>query len=216
MPVHKVGVAAYELDDAEFEFLPNAVTCSPAEYQELEDVLLGLGSIKRDTRPRHEAADAEDPECAGYTDSGVTLRPDTKPNALVAKVLAHANRGRARKFDGCVVNHYENGEDNVGFHRDDEKEGEEVRSYSFGAGRLFVMREFVSKKRKRDECAPTLQLQLQLKPMRATFMLAHGSCGILRGPAAHTKWEQGVPVMKRVTASSIRITPRICFGGRTS
>tara|TARA_B100000787_G_scaffold167262_1_gene153722 strand:- start:3281 stop:3919 length:639 start_codon:yes stop_codon:yes gene_type:complete len=212
MPTHKLGEAAYGIDDAEFEYVPDAVTCSDAEYAELEAVLLRnpkkhvtvFGKThhpktgNRYKRPRHEATYNKD-----YTYSGVTLKAETVSNTLVDKAMAHANAGREdhERFKWCMVNLYTNGEDNVGMHRDNERDvkGNEVRTYSFGADRHFVIRERVAGKRKRD--TP--------KPMRAVFCLAHSSCGVMRGPAAQVKWEHGLPKMKRVTRSRISITPRM-------
>ena len=99
------------------------------------------------------------------------------------------------------MNLYENGYDTVAMHQDNENDvqGDEVRTYSFGAKRVFVFREKRGKRKRGDD---------EPKPMRAVFALEHGSCGIMRGTAAQTKWEHGVPVQKRVTESRISITPR--------
>ena len=107
-----------------------------------------------------------------------------------------------KKFTWVLCILYEDGEDNIGFHRDDEKDvkGNEVRTYSFGAELKFVMREKRGKRKRGDD---------EAKPMRAAFMLAHSSCGIMRGPAAQVKWEHGAPKMKGVKGSRISITPRI-------
>ena len=214
--VHKVGLAAYGVDDARFVYEPDAVQCTATELEALKAVLLGnpkhhvkvFGkthhpkSGKRYTRPRHEAVYGKD-----YTYSGVTLKQEPKSNDLVDRVMRHANSGKEDgPFKWALVNLYLNGEDNVGMHQDNEKEvgGGEVRTYSFGARRRFVFREkqFTRGKRKRGDDEP------KVKPMRAVFALAHGSCGIMAGPAAQTKWEHGVPVQKAVKRARISITPR--------
>ena len=209
--VHQVGLAAYGVDDARFIYERDAVSCTDAEFEELTAVLLGnpkqhvkvFGKThnpktgKPYTRPRHEAVYGKD-----YRYSGVTLTQEASPNALVTRVLRHANGGaEGGLFKWALVNLYMNGEDNVGMHQDNEKEvgGGEVRTYSFGATRTFVFREKRGK-RKRGSDEP--------KPMRAVFALAHGSCGTMAGPAAQTKWEHGVPVQKRVMMPRISITPR--------
>jgi alkylated DNA repair dioxygenase AlkB len=211
MTTHKLGKIAYGIDDAQFVYIRDAVDCTGAEYEELRAVL--LGNPKRNVRvcgmthhpktgkpfkrPRHEGVWGKD-----YTYSGVTLKQQPEPNKLVEKVMHHANKGRAQPFTWALCNLYENGEDNVAMHPDDEKDvkGSEVRTYSFGAERRFVMCEKRGK-RKRGDNDP--------KPVRATFMLAHGSCGIMRGPAAQKKWVHGLPKMKGVKRSRISITPRM-------
>lgn len=206
--VHKVGEAAYGIDDAQFIYEKDAVECLPEEYAELENVLKGnpkknvvvFGKThhpktgKPYTRPRHEAVYGRD-----YTYSGVTLTAETTPNTLVERVMAHANATTKKPFTWALVNLYVDGQDNVAMHQDNEKDvgGDEVRTYSFGAERFFVFREKRRKRKRGEE-----------KPMRAVFALAHGSCGIMRGSAAQTKWEHGIPVRKRVKTSRISITPR--------
>ena len=145
--VHKVGLAAYGIDDARFVYEPDAVQCTDAEFENLKTVLLGnpkhhvkvFGKThnpktgKPYTRPRHEAVYGKD-----YTYSGVTLKQETKSNDLVDRVMRHANGGKDDgPFKWALVNLYLNGEDNVGMHQDNEKEvgGGEVRTYSFGATR---------------------------------------------------------------------------------
>lgn len=211
--VHKVGIAAYGIDDARFVYEPDAVQCSDAEFEALKTVLLGnakhhvkvFGNTHHPktglpyTRPRQEAVYGQD-----YRYSGITLKQEPESNELVDRVMRHANGGQDHgPFTWALVNLYLNGEDNVGMHRDNEREvgGGVVRTYSFGATRNFVFRERPTKERgKRKRGAP--------KPMRAVFALAHGSCGIMEGSAAQTKWEHGVPVQKRVTMPRISITPR--------
>ena len=213
---HNLGLVAYGVDDCQFGYERNAVACTDQMYMDLEKVLMGnpkrevtvFGKThhpttgKRYTRPRHEATYGKD-----YIYSGLLIRKEECSNELVDMVMEHANMGRAEgaKFTWCLVNLYEHGMHSIGMHRDNEKDvkGGEVRTYSFGAIRKFIIREFVSKKRKREVSAGGA------KAMRVVFSLEHGSCGIMKGEASQTKWEHGINQEKKIKGSRISITPRM-------
>jgi alkylated DNA repair dioxygenase AlkB len=195
-----IGIEAYGIDDATFEYIENAVQCTDEEILELKELLLNNPRReinmygKKMLRPRHEAVFGKD-----YLYSNTLIRKEKERNILVDRCLDHANEGKPdRPFTWALVNLYIDGTDYVSYHRDNEKDvgGNEVRTYSFGVERDFIMRTTKQIKRKRA------------RKHRFVFHLEHGSCGIMSGPASQVKWEHGIPVRKKIKDWRISITPR--------
>jgi alkylated DNA repair dioxygenase AlkB len=117
-------------------------------------------------------------------------------------------------FTWCLVNMYPDGESYISNHADDEKcvAGHQVRTYSFGATRKFVVKERAQgTKRKADAGASAGEGATAVKgaPLqRHVFELEHGSCAIMKGENFQKRFTHGVPQMKRVKEWRISITPR--------
>ena len=98
-----------------------------------------------------------------------------------------------RDFNGVLVNCYRDGNDNVGWHSDDEAEwgpNPVIASVSFGATRDFVL------KHRRDKA---------VKPV--TCPLTHGSL-LVMGETVQNTWQHQLPKRRRVTAARINLTFR--------
>lgn len=96
-------------------------------------------------------------------------------------------------FSGALLNYYRDGNDSMGWHRDNEKELGKRRvigSVSFGASRIFQFRAYATKK--------------SLQSLR----LAHGSFILMRGESQQC-WEHRVPKEPKVNSGRVNITFRI-------
>lgn len=110
-------------------------------------------------------------------------------------LLAHI-RGRvealtANAFNCVLANCYRNGDDRMGYHRDDEPElgrNPAIASVSFGAVRTFALR-----RRDRRE--------------RLDIELADGSLLLMAGPTQH-HWQHALPPRRRVVAPRVNLTFR--------
>lgn len=97
------------------------------------------------------------------------------------------------KFDYVLMNKYRNGDDRIGFHRDDEAEehGKNiVGSVSFGATRKFII------KHRKDKSKPVYE-----------FDLKHGSLIVMSGDT-QLGWVHSVPEDSSVIKSRINLTFR--------
>ena len=127
-----------------------------------------------------------------YTYSGIKMNPEPWTitlNEIKQKVEAEA----ATKFTNVLLNYYRNGQDSMGWHRDNEKElGENpiIASVSFGQTRPFHLRH----KFRKD--VPKL-----------TIPLTHGSLLIMKGTTQHF-WEHQVPKSAKTLEPRINLTFR--------
>jgi alkylated DNA repair dioxygenase AlkB len=127
-----------------------------------------------------------------YSYSGITMQPYAWSGSLkTIKQKIEAVAGVT--FTSALLNLYRNGNDSMGWHRDNEKElGDQpvIGSVSFGATRTFQFRDYKTKK--------------DLKSIE----LSHGSFLTMRGETNHY-WEHSVPKTKLVLKERINITFRM-------
>jgi len=136
---------------------------------------------------------------AWYADNGASLRYSGMTVAPLEFTEAlHAIRRRVYDltgvyFNSALVNCYRNGNDSVGWHRDNEPEfGPDpiIGSVSFGATREFVLKHVTKR---------------TLPPI--TVRLTHGSL-LLMGEGVQRFWKHQLPKRKRVTEARINLTFR--------
>ncbi len=126
-----------------------------------------------------------------YRYSGVTMHPHPWTSPLIA-IREKIEPLAEQAFTSALLNLYRNGQDSMGFHRDNEKElgpFPVIGSVSFGATRTFHFRHY------RD------------KSLKRTIPLTHGSFLLMRGATQH-HWLHGIPKEPAVTGSRINITFR--------
>jgi alkylated DNA repair dioxygenase AlkB len=127
----------------------------------------------------------------GIRYSGITFLPQPWSKTLCAiKEVVEALTEHA--FNGVLLNHYRDGEDSMGWHRDNESYlGPEpvIASVSLGAERDFKMRHCQAE-------APTISIKLQC-----------GSALIMRGKT-QTHWQHSLPRRKREKSPRINLTFR--------
>ncbi|XP_051923750.1 DNA oxidative demethylase ALKBH2 isoform X1 [Hippocampus zosterae] len=110
----------------------------------------------------------------------------------VTKVTGH-------RFNFVLINRYEDGQDHIGEHRDDERELDPlspIASVSFGAARDFVFRH-------RD--ARGKRSSRRIEPVK--LVLSHGSLLLMNSPT-NTFWYHSLPVRKKVLLPRINLTFR--------
>ncbi|RYG05857.1 MAG: alpha-ketoglutarate-dependent dioxygenase AlkB [Chitinophagaceae bacterium] len=96
------------------------------------------------------------------------------------------------RFNGALFNLYRDGQDSMGWHRDNEKElgpNPVIASVTFGQERIFRFRDYKTKKEKFE------------------VLLTHGSLLIMRGETQHY-WEHSIPKSKAINEKRINITFR--------
>ena len=95
------------------------------------------------------------------------------------------------KFNSCLLNLYQNGNEGIGWHSDDEKSIEKnstIASLSFGAERKFSF--------KHKQTKQTISL-----------VLGHGSLLVMKGDT-QTNWLHSLPKSKNITQPRINLTFR--------
>ena len=126
-----------------------------------------------------------------YSYSGITMQPHTW-NAELGYVKQRVEELAGITFNSALLNLYRNGNDGMGWHRDNERElGKNpiIASVSFGAERKFQLRTYSKKADLKSIC------------------LANGSCLIMRGETQHY-WEHRVPKISTETKPRLNITFR--------
>ena len=94
-------------------------------------------------------------------------------------------------YNSCLLNLYEDGEQGMGWHHDDEKglgKDANIASVTFGAERRFDMRH------KKDK-------------EKISLILEHGSLLIMRG-TTQTYWHHQLPKIKKITEPRVNLTFR--------
>jgi alkylated DNA repair dioxygenase AlkB len=125
-----------------------------------------------------------------YKYSSLTLDPEPWTSE-VARIKESLESALGVIFNSVLLNYYRDGNDSMGWHRDNEKElGKEpvIASVTFGAERRFLLRRHKTK----DD-------QISLK-------LGHGSVLVMSG-ALQEFWEHSVPKTGKLSAE--QIGPRI-------
>jgi alkylated DNA repair dioxygenase AlkB len=128
---------------------------------------------------------------AAYTYSGVKNEPFPWPISLI-KVKQLMEQHTGSRFNSALLNYYRNGQDSMGWHRDNERElGNEptIASISIGAVRKFEVREYASKKGK-----------IEIWPASGSLLLMAGTM--------QTIWEHQIPKQLLVSEPRINITFR--------
>ena len=135
--------------------------------------------------PRLEVWVADRP----YTYSGRTYQPHPWTPALLG-IRKDAERLASSTFNSVLLNLYENGNDSVGWHADDEPEmshDHPIASLSLGATRSF-------------------QLRKGKAPVQ-TIELAHGSL-LIMAVGMQREWKHQVPKTKKLCGQRINLTFR--------
>lgn len=131
-----------------------------------------------------------DPDIA-YTYSGLEMQAQPwHPEILQIKSQISELSGYA--FNAVLINLYRDGNDYMGWHRDNETElGEDpvIASVSLGAERRFLLREITDKNHKQE------------------LLLSHGSL-LWMGHNIQQHWQHSVPKMKRCDQPRINLTFR--------
>ncbi len=127
-----------------------------------------------------------------YTYSGIQMKPEAWTSTL-KEIKQKAEAEAATNFTSVLLNYYRNGQDSMGWHRDNEKElGENpvIASVSFGQTRPFHLRHKFRK-----------DVQKLIIP------LTHGSLLIMKGATQHF-WEHQVPKSAKPLEPRINLTFR--------
>jgi alkylated DNA repair dioxygenase AlkB len=96
------------------------------------------------------------------------------------------------EFTHVLCNYYRDGNDSMGWHRDNESvlgKNPSIASLTFGAPRVFQVRHYETKKHKLD------------------IPLTHGSLLIMMGESQHY-WEHQLPKTKKINSPRINLTFR--------
>jgi alkylated DNA repair dioxygenase AlkB len=126
-----------------------------------------------------------------YNYSGITMHPHQWTNELL-EIKNKIEAVAATNFTSALLNVYRNGNDSMGWHRDNEKElglNPVIGSVSFGAVRIFRLRDHVDKK---------LVIPVELD---------NGSFLLMRGETQHY-WEHALPKTNKQIDERINITFR--------
>ncbi|NVJ84744.1 MAG: alpha-ketoglutarate-dependent dioxygenase AlkB [Algoriphagus sp.] len=126
-----------------------------------------------------------------YSYSGITMKP-LPWTAELLEIKSSVEKLTAKPFTHVLLNLYRDGQDSMGWHRDNEPTlgpNPEIASVSFGASRVFQIRNYFDKKEK---------IQISLN---------HGSLLIMRGESQHY-WEHQIPKSKKIFGGRINLTFR--------
>ena len=129
-----------------------------------------------------------------YSYSGIRMKPLKWTSALLPlkeKISAFTGVN----FNSALLNLYRNGNDSMGWHRDNEKELNQnpiIASVSFGAQRKFLFR------------------HISDKSAKVSINLSHGSLLLMSEETQHF-WYHCLPKTKKVMTPRINVTFRIIF-----
>lgn len=131
-------------------------------------------------------------EGISYSYSGITMNALSWTDTL-AQIKTRIEEKYEAKFNACLLNHYRDGKDSMGWHRDNERNLGKyplIASVSFGAHRIFQFRRYIEK-------LPIISVDL-----------SHGSLLIMRGDTQEY-WEHRLPKTVKVTTPRINLTFRL-------
>ena len=114
---------------------------------------------------------------------------------MLAELKSEVETSARVTFNGVLLNHYRDGQDSMGWHRDNEKElGERpvIASLSLGQSRRFVFRHRTD------------------RSMKVEQTLEHGSLLVMRG-LSQSAWEHALPKTTRSIGARINLTFRQLF-----
>lgn len=123
--------------------------------------------------------------------SGISMEPRPWSRTLLV-IKERIEKHLQLKFTSALLNQYRDGNDSLGWHRDNEKElgiNPTIASVSFGVSRTFFIRNYKNKKEKYN------------------IELEHGSLLIMKKETQHF-WEHSIPKRKRVIEPRVNITFR--------
>ncbi|MFN4000156.1 alpha-ketoglutarate-dependent dioxygenase AlkB family protein [Algoriphagus sp.] len=140
-------------------------------------------------QPRLTALYGDETRPYGY--SGISMTP------LVWTVELKEMKDKLQEFTGIefthvLCNYYRDGQDSMGWHRDNEAvlgKNPSIASITFGATRMFQIRHYESKGHKID------------------IPLSHGSLLMMSGESQH-HWEHQIPKTKKILGPRINLTFR--------
>lgn len=127
-----------------------------------------------------------------YSYSGITMQPQPWTGDLLS-IKQFVENIAGAQFNSALLNYYRNGQDSMGWHRDNERElsvNPVIASVSFGAARKFQLRYYKD------------------KSITRSIQLTHGSLLLMRGETQHY-WEHQLPKIKAETGKRINITFRM-------
>ena len=127
-----------------------------------------------------------------YAYSGITMAPNHWIDPLL-EIKVVADKISGAQSSSALMNLYRDGNDGLGWHRDNEKvlgPAPTISSVSLGAVRTFQLRDYKDKKN---------IISIDLQP---------GSVVVMRG-ASQQMWEHRVPKSKKVFGARINITFRL-------
>jgi len=133
-------------------------------------------------------------EGKSYTYSGITMQAFSWTSNLL-KIKEKVEHVSGLRFNSALINYYRNGNDSMGWHRDNEKElgkNPNIASVSLGAARIFKFRNYKNKKE---------QVSLEL---------TGGSLLTMLGETNH-QWEHAIPKTTKVNSGRINITFRFIY-----
>lgn len=144
---------------------------------------------KRVMQPRLTALYGDPEKPYGY--SGIQMTPSGWTPEL-RHILDSIQDFSQAEFTHVLCNYYRDGNDSMGWHRDNEKvlgENPTIASVTFGAERIFQTRPYSEKSPKLD------------------ISLTHGSLLLMTGESQHF-WEHQLPKTKKVNQARINLTFR--------
>lgn len=110
---------------------------------------------------------------------------------LLLEIKASVEKLAGYTYNSCLLNLYQNGDQGMGWHHDDEKglgTNSNIASLSFGAVRRFDFRHKESRK-------------------KTSLFLEHGGMLIMRG-ITQSRWQHQLPKTKKVSSPRINLTFR--------
>ncbi|MCL6259069.1 alpha-ketoglutarate-dependent dioxygenase AlkB [Aquiflexum sp. TKW24L] len=147
---------------------------------------------KKVMQPRLTALYGNPQIAYGY--SGIEMKPlDWSP--FLSEIKNRIEDVADTEFTHVLLNYYRDGQDSMGWHRDNEKvlgNNPVIGSVSFGISRDFQLRLYADKSNKR------------------TILLEHGSLLLMKGETQH-HWEHQIPKSKTVRGPRVNLTFRKIF-----
>ncbi|GAB2614302.1 alpha-ketoglutarate-dependent dioxygenase AlkB family protein [Belliella aquatica] len=148
---------------------------------------------KKIMQPRLTALYGDPNVAYGY--SGIIMK--VYPwNEILQTIKAKVETLSNTDFTHVLLNYYRNGQDSMGWHRDNEKnlgENPTIASVSFGISREFQLRKYETKKDKKS------------------ILLTHGSLLMMQGETQHF-WEHQIPKSNKIINPRINLTFRKVLG----
>jgi len=130
-----------------------------------------------------------------YSYTGITMHPQ-EWTAVLLEIKERVEAVAGHTFNSALLNFYRDGNDSMGWHRDNEKElgiNPVIASLSFGAERTFHL------KHAKD------------KNLREKITLTPGSLLLMKGTTQH-HWYHSIPKTTKVATGRINITFRTIMG----
>jgi len=107
-----------------------------------DNIIIGRGEDKVERKEQRKTCWLSNDENLTFEYSGKIMKPDKIPH-IVQEIIDMIYKDFGIKFDGVLVNYYENGQVGMGYHSDpiDNKWDNNFIVYSVGAERKFIFRE---------------------------------------------------------------------------